>query len=159
MTIQDLGSLGELVAAIATVATLVYLAIQIKQNTISSRALTFQSASEFSTRFVESLYRDSELALLFEKGREDLKTLSYVERVRFNYVMLGYLRVCQVQHHQFEQGLMSFDIWSGYRESIRRWLDQPGSRQWWAENAERFSISFRRFLGHELDRPGSYRKG
>ena len=33
MTIQDLGSLGELIAVVATVVTLVYLAIQLKQNT------------------------------------------------------------------------------------------------------------------------------
>ena len=33
VTIQDLGSIGEFVAAIATVATLVYLAIQIRSNT------------------------------------------------------------------------------------------------------------------------------
>ena len=32
MSIQDLGALGQLVAAIATVATLLYLAIQIRQN-------------------------------------------------------------------------------------------------------------------------------
>jgi hypothetical protein len=33
LTIQDLGSIGELIAAIATVATLAYLALQIRQNT------------------------------------------------------------------------------------------------------------------------------
>ena len=38
MSIQDLGSIGELVAAIATIATLVYLAIQIQQNTRATRA-------------------------------------------------------------------------------------------------------------------------
>ena len=32
MTIQDLGSIGELIAALATVATLIYLATQIKQS-------------------------------------------------------------------------------------------------------------------------------
>ena len=32
MTIQDLGSIGELIAAVATLATLVYLAVQIRQN-------------------------------------------------------------------------------------------------------------------------------
>ncbi len=37
MTIQDLGSLGELIAAVATVATLVYLALQIRQNTHTLR--------------------------------------------------------------------------------------------------------------------------
>ena len=45
MTIQDLGSLGELIAAVATVATLVYLAIQLKQNTLALRSQTFQPVS------------------------------------------------------------------------------------------------------------------
>lgn len=38
MTIQDLGSLGELVAASATVATLIYLAIQIRASNRLARA-------------------------------------------------------------------------------------------------------------------------
>ncbi len=38
MTIQDLGSLGELIAAIATVATLIYLAIQIRASNRLARA-------------------------------------------------------------------------------------------------------------------------
>lgn len=40
MTIQDLGSIGELVAAIATVATLGYLGLGIRQNTESVRLST-----------------------------------------------------------------------------------------------------------------------
>lgn len=38
MSIDQLGSLGEFVAAIATLATLAYLAYQIKQNTVSIRS-------------------------------------------------------------------------------------------------------------------------
>lgn len=38
MTIQDWGSVGELLAAVATVATLGYLAVQVRQNTQSTRA-------------------------------------------------------------------------------------------------------------------------
>ena len=33
MTIQDMGSIGELIAAFATLITLAYLALQLKQNT------------------------------------------------------------------------------------------------------------------------------
>jgi hypothetical protein len=33
ITLEQLGSIGELIAAIATVATLAYLALQIRQNT------------------------------------------------------------------------------------------------------------------------------
>jgi hypothetical protein len=38
MTIQDLGSLGELIAAVATVATLIYLSIQIRASNSLARA-------------------------------------------------------------------------------------------------------------------------
>ena len=38
MTIMELGALGELLGAIAVIATLVYLAVQVKQNTRSIEA-------------------------------------------------------------------------------------------------------------------------
>ncbi|MGK0224329.1 MAG: hypothetical protein ACI9ON_003581 [Limisphaerales bacterium] len=38
MSVQDLGGIGEWVAALATIATLIYLAIQINQNTRAMRA-------------------------------------------------------------------------------------------------------------------------
>lgn len=37
MTVQELGSIGELIAAVATLATLIYLAIQIRQNTAQQK--------------------------------------------------------------------------------------------------------------------------
>ena len=40
MTIQDLGSIGELVAAMATLGTLIYLALQIRQNSQTVKAQT-----------------------------------------------------------------------------------------------------------------------
>ena len=49
MTIQDLGSIGELVAAIATIATLAYLAIQIRQNTHTVRAAATTAHIESAT--------------------------------------------------------------------------------------------------------------
>ena len=45
MTIQALGIMGELISAVATVATLVYLAIRLKQNTCVLRSQTFQQNS------------------------------------------------------------------------------------------------------------------
>jgi len=88
--------------------------------TISTRAATLQSAIQFSIGFLESLYRDTELALLFNRGRHDQQALSDDERVRFFLIMLGFMRMAQNVHHQFEQGLMSDDIWSGCRQSILR---------------------------------------
>ena len=55
MTIQELGSLGEFIAAIATLATLVYLAVQIRQNTKSVRASTYHEAISDFAHGIEEL--------------------------------------------------------------------------------------------------------
>jgi hypothetical protein len=47
MTIQDLSSIGELIAAIATLATLVYLAAQIRHNTRAIMATLFMRSQHF----------------------------------------------------------------------------------------------------------------
>ena len=46
MNIQDWGALGELVAAIATVLTLVYLAMQIRANTTATTAQVMQALTD-----------------------------------------------------------------------------------------------------------------
>jgi hypothetical protein len=44
MSLEDLGNIGEFVAAAAVIVSLIYLAVQIRQNTKSLRASTFQGA-------------------------------------------------------------------------------------------------------------------
>ncbi len=45
MTLQDLGNIGEFVAAIATLITLIYLAAQIRQNTRAVRSASLDSVA------------------------------------------------------------------------------------------------------------------
>jgi hypothetical protein len=46
MTLSELGGLGELVGAIAVLASLIYVARQIRQNTNATRLATLQSARD-----------------------------------------------------------------------------------------------------------------
>ncbi len=52
MTLQDLGNIGEFVAAIGVIISLVYLARQIRQNTESVRAAAVDAATD---RFIEAM--------------------------------------------------------------------------------------------------------
>ena len=44
MTLSDLGSIGELIGGVAVVVSLIYVALQIRQNTRAIRASSHQSA-------------------------------------------------------------------------------------------------------------------
>ncbi|MFQ5745186.1 MAG: hypothetical protein ACE5HV_16630, partial [Acidobacteriota bacterium] len=75
---------GEFVAAIATVATLAYLAVQIRQNTISNRNTNAQMTHDMILRANQSSLEDHELMDLLVRGTADLTSLDPVELARFH---------------------------------------------------------------------------
>lgn len=69
MSIQDLGSIGEFIAAIATILTLVYLALQIRQNTAVSRAAAAQEVLKAHRLLIrEVLTLNPEVENVFIRG-------------------------------------------------------------------------------------------
>ena len=96
MTIQDLGSLGELMAAIATVATLVYLAIQLKQNTRALRSQTFQQSSMDMSLTANAISSDGELGKIVVKASDSLDDLSPEARIRFLFWIINFICVSHV---------------------------------------------------------------
>ena len=69
LTIQDLGALGELLGSIAVLATLVYLALQTRQNTMAISAQLDAAAIGTTQNGILSAATSSELA---EAMREDI---------------------------------------------------------------------------------------
>ena len=68
MTLQDLGNMGEFVGAIAVIATLIYLTVQIRQNSrsISTAAYNEVLAQTFDLNL--RLAQDSEFSSFFSAG-------------------------------------------------------------------------------------------
>ena len=87
MSIQDLGSIGELVAAFATIATLIYLAAQIRQNTTTVAASTYESVFTGYNDLNAVILSDPELARILETGLDDPQSLQEDEQFRFLLLM------------------------------------------------------------------------
>ena len=89
MSIQDIGSLGEFVAALATVITLIYLSAQIKQNNLITKA---QFGHGLTQRLYDRFFntaKDKEFAEFIAKdwAAEDLED-SETSRVTWFSIML-----------------------------------------------------------------------
>ncbi len=92
MNIQDLGSIGELIAALATLLTLGYLAIQLKQNTSALKSQTFQQSSMDMSLTANSVSSDGELARIIMKAEKGIASLTPDEKLRFHFWMLVAVR-------------------------------------------------------------------
>ncbi len=151
MTIQDFGSLGELVAAVATIATLAYLAMQIRQNTRAVRATSHQAATDSFNAINTLIAHDPSLARIYRVGRRDgLASLTEDERVQFTFLFLAAFRVFETVYYQSKVGTLDDQLFAIEQNSVAFLLRSPGGREWWEENPFAFSPEFREHVDEQV---------
>lgn len=143
MTIQDLGSVGELLAAVATLATLFYLAAQIRQNTRVVRASSHHSVTDSFNHINAIIGTDPRAARIYRLGLESLERLDEDERFAFGFLSLAYLRVFETLFYQRDIGTAEQQLYESEHNSLRWAFRHPGICEWWASNQISFSPDFR----------------
>jgi len=131
MTIQELGSIGELIAAIATVATLAYLAVQIRQSAGTTRQAAIHAQIESGLQLRFELIRDPEVAALYLKGLTDHRSLSREELLRFNMLLHSVFENLREVFEQYRRGDIEQTTWQSQGRTLRWLLEQPGGEWSW----------------------------
>lgn len=112
-TAQLLGNFGEFVGAIAVVATLGYLALQIRQNTrrmeestASQEAITYQSLMSQIIELNRGLAADRQLGEIVDKARKG-EVLDDADRRQYVSLITSILRYGDMAYYQYEKGLIN----------------------------------------------------
>ena len=137
MSIQDWGAIGEIVGALAVVASLIYLAVQIRQNTRqislsleSSKLAAFEQNVESGNRAREVLISNPAVTELFLKGLADYRNLPPADRFRCNMLFRNLLSA--IQGGFIRQLTIGGDPqeFEGIRKTLDALLKNPGIHQW-----------------------------
>jgi len=150
MTIQDLGSIGDLVAAIATIATLFYLAVQIRSNTSAVRSAAAQSVHEAFATWYRMVAGDALLAQLVTNGLRDYSSLSEGDRARFIATFMAFLSCSQDAFIKWREGSLAPDLWRGWELVIMNLVHAPGGKAFWSERGYLFGDKFRSHIDNDI---------
>jgi hypothetical protein len=143
VTVQDLGSIGELVAAVATIATLAFLAVQIRQ---SNKAARTSAELELPQKFAEwhaRITAQPELARIWDAAAEDSESLAPDEIRRFRWTIAELFLVFEAQFYTYRGGLLSEPSWLTKRDTILGLLENPILEEQWISRMVPFSEEFR----------------
>ncbi len=140
-TLQDLGALGEFVGALGVVISLIYLARQMSQNTISVRAASFNSMTENSIRLLEPSFKDGAFADFLHRAEEDPSSLSPNEMVRWDAYMTAAYRHFGNLVYQYRVGALDEQMWQSYRLTLKEHLRTLSWQTWFEQNRQSFSTS------------------
>lgn len=142
MTLSELADVGELVGGIAVVASLVYLALQIRQNTRAVRGSTLHhNVDVWAGLFLRLSEQDVTQAYVAGMaGRPDIKPLHYTQ---FYFVCKAMFLALEDQFHQAREGTLAPEIYAAYeRATSEQLLAFPGFRIWWQQTRATFSPPF-----------------
>ena len=156
MSLEDLGNLGEFVAAVAVVVSLIYLAVQIRQNTqqikqsISSvKASAYQTSLSSAAGFIVNVAQDPDLADIYRRGLQG-ESLNETEWIRFRFVMSNLFAHYEHLYYQHRAGLAEPDYWESRAANMEWYFAQPGWRSYWEEAGRLFGRGFREYVAKQL---------
>ena len=150
MSLNDLANIGQVIGAIAVVISLIYVALQIRQNTHAVRSATAQTVHEHFANWYHLVAADAELAKIAANGLRDYESLSETEKVRFIALFMAFLSYGQNAFLKWRQGLLEPALWIGWEQVLMNLIGAPGGKGLWKEPAYLFGDEFRRHVEDDL---------
>jgi len=110
MTLDQWASLGEVIAAVAVVASLVYVGVQIRQSTRASKLAAVLAVQEGIGHLEAFIIQDPEFAKILAKGRAGAE-LSGEERLRLAVFYRHTLRTWQSAFYHHRNLALENSVW------------------------------------------------
>ena len=148
-TAQLLGNIGEFLAALAVLVTLVYLAIQTRLNTRALRGAAAQASVPLAISHFHDMYSNPELEELYFRriNGEELEATE-VRRVNqfFNALLHSYESFFLQQKHNS----IDPELWEGKSNSLETLLQNKAFVENWQDSRYLYSPSFQSYVDSRI---------
>ena len=145
-----IGAVAELLGAFGVIATLVYVTIQVRQNTLAVRTSACQEAIRDQALSMDQLNADADLNRIFYEGLKDLAALDINERRRFATYLTSALRRLENVLYQTQLGTIDPRAWAGIKEHMRFVFARPGAVEWWENAKNLFTPELVEFIDQQI---------
>ena len=152
MNWEALGAIAEVIGAVGVVATLAYLAVQIRQNTRSVRASTYQDILLSSIETRRTIAQDEGLSRMMDATRHPLGELDELALFRTRNVAVAILRTFENAHYQYTRGMIEEMLWEPWVANIEQFCRGFGLRELWPEISSLLNREFREYVEATLRR-------
>jgi hypothetical protein len=149
MSIAEFGALGDIVASFGVIATLIYLALQMRQNTKALRVSTSHALTGDLRSMFSLLASDQGLAeVLVEAGHK--AQLVGPTRVRYFTFTSNLLRIYENAYLLKRENSISEAHWSGMTQLVIDYKSMAAFPGYWEDRKHWLSAEFRAYMDTEI---------
>ncbi len=156
MSIQELGSIGEFIAAIATITTLVYLAFQINQNTRAVKASMLEVTGSRSMELAKFVASDPELTRIVTTAMTHGPELEEADKLRLQLVFMAAMRSYELTVAHKASKYLDPTEYSGFGSNLSGWVGASYFSAWWENAQVNFSDALQDLVREEMKNLSDY---
>ena len=129
MNWEAIAAIGEILGATAVLVTIVYLAVQVRQNTASAAAATYDAALSGFNEINLAIAESEELTLIFTHGLTKPDSLSEIEAIRFALLMRAGMNQYMKLLRLYQRGALPEQEWRSMAREAAHVFQTPGGER------------------------------
>ncbi|MGD9982094.1 MAG: hypothetical protein AB7H66_08340 [Hyphomonadaceae bacterium] len=147
MSLEQWSNLGDLAGAIAVVASLVFVGVQVRQFTEATRAQTRQHIAsswfELSNLVIQNPHTFTAGLRSTAPGFGDLVE---DDRTKFVSILFALFKHYENMFLEHRDGRVDAEVWAPWPLHMRIYFHQPGAQTFWVMRKDAYTTSFQAFL-------------
>jgi hypothetical protein len=147
MNWEAIATIAEIIGAAGVIASLIYLAIQIRQSTKVSRAETTKDLYLASRTAILDIAKNDELTKLWK----DIRNFESEDVARKYAFYQSFFRLYELQYNLAGQGLLDKDIAQSYTLIIRMFAGTEFFPRYWAIARGEFNETFANYVDKQIE--------
>jgi len=146
MTLEAISQFVGIVANIAVIASLIFVALQVRMGVKMLRDEAIRNHNEKHQSVSRALYENPQLADLWSRGSKNgIESLTDGERAQFVNFYMYVLRVWEELYLQYRGGMMDNTLWAANVQILRDTYPMRGAMEVWQVRRHLFTRAFQDF--------------
>ncbi len=131
MTLNDVYLISQIAAAVLVAPTLLYLALQVRQNTAQMRAAAAHQYLETNKDLNLAIIQNKQMASVYRRGTEDYEALDADEKAQFFFFTGQYYQTFSNMYQLWKRNTLPDSAWHPIRKHLISMMAMPGTRHVW----------------------------
>jgi len=152
LSLTDLSQIAEIIGAVAIIASLVFVGMQIRQNTSAIQSSAAQSVHQNFSAWYFSAQSDPVLLAVSTKGLQDYGSLTDTEKAQFIAMFMAFCSNTQDAFYKWREGSLAPELWKSWELVSMNFFSTQGGAAFWDERGYMFADAFQSYVTDDLMR-------
>jgi len=140
-------TLVEIVGVVSVVISLVFVGMELRQNTDAVQTANHFSLLELNMGVNEYYYQYPKLAQVWDRiNTADESAFTDDQKADAAWIRQNMFDVWEAAFYSYESGQLDEELWQAWESAKIRNLKSAAAREWWDSSKDRFGIAFQRYV-------------